>query len=78
MLSKGVLQIGSANVVSQIISFIAVPLITRIYSPVEYGIFSVALAIIGVLVPLSALKYSSAIVLPGEQREAANVFAWYL
>ena len=75
MLSKGVLQIGSANVVSQIISFIAVPLITRIYSPVEYGIFSVALAIIGVLVPLSALKYSSAIVLPGEQREAANVFA---
>lgn len=70
MLKKaGVLSLGA--LVAQSITFLALPALTRIYGPVEYGKYSVLLAFAMMLTPLATLKLETLIVVEKNERAAA-------
>lgn len=64
----------SANVVAQVIGLIVYPILTRIYSPEDFGLLNLFLSISGVLVILSTAEYYNAIVLPKNDKEGVGVF----
>lgn len=64
----------SANVVAQVIGLVVYPILTRIYSPEDFGLLNLFLSISGVLVILSTAEYYNAIVLPKKDKEGVEVF----
>jgi O-antigen/teichoic acid export membrane protein len=68
-----VLKLVSGSVTSQILSILLVPIITRIYSPHDFGIFQIFLAVSGILVIFSTFSYQFAIMLPKKEEDSANV-----
>lgn len=70
---KNVLVMVSGTAIAQIISFLAIPVITRMYGPEAYGILGVYIAVAALLIPISALTYPIAIVLPNSQRRAEKI-----
>jgi len=68
-----VLKLVSGSVASQILSILLVPIITRIYSPHDFGIFQIFLAVSGILVIFSTFSYQFAIMLPKAEEDSANV-----
>lgn len=61
---KSVAIIASGTALAQIINLAAIPLITRLYGPEAYGMMGSFMSIVNVLIPLSALSYPIAVVLP--------------
>lgn len=60
----------SANVVAQVIGLIVYPILTRIYSPEDFGLLNLFLSIGNVLVVLAIADYYYAIVLPKQEKDA--------
>ncbi len=68
-----VLKLISGSVTAQIMGILLVPLITRIYSPEDLGIFQLFLSISGILIIFSTFSYQFAIMLPKTEEDSANV-----
>ncbi len=68
-----VLKLVSGSVTAQILGILLVPLITRIYSPDDLGIFQIFLSISGILVIFSTFSYQFAIMLPKTEEDSANI-----
>ena len=51
------------------------PLLSRLYSPEDFGVFGIFVSTVGVLVPIATLRYELAIPLPPEERDA-QALAW--
>ena len=58
---------------AQVIVVATSPILTRLYSPSDYGIFAVAMAIVSVLITITCLRYDHALPLPEDDLAAANV-----
>lgn len=71
--AKNVMKLGSGNLIAQLISFAAVPVITRIYSPDEFGVFSIYFSVTMILFPVSTLRFNNALMLPENRHEAVNL-----
>jgi O-antigen/teichoic acid export membrane protein len=65
---------GSAAL-AQGITFLAAPVLTRIYSPADFGLFGTYAAIVALGAVASGLRYDLAIALPRREAGAANVAA---
>ena len=63
-------KLSTAPVLTQIISFILLPLISRLYSPEIFGVFNIFGASVGVLGVFVGLGYHQAIVLPHKGKDA--------
>ena len=70
---KNVLTIGTGNVIAQVISLGAIPIITRLFTPTEYGAFAIYLAIATTAFPLATLRYSAAILLAESDDDVTNL-----
>lgn len=68
-----VLKLVSGSVTSQILSILLVPIITRIYSPDDFGISQLFISVSGILVIFSTFSYQFAIMLPKNEEDSANV-----
>lgn len=68
-----VLKLVSGSVIAQGLGILLVPIITRLYSPGDYGAFQVFLSISSILAVLSCLSYQLAIMLPKEEEDSANI-----
>ena len=68
-----VLKLVSGSVIAQALGILLVPIITRLYSPGDYGAFQVFLSISSILAVLSCLSYQLAIMLPKEDKDSANI-----
>ncbi len=64
---------GSAG--GQAVSLLLSPLLTRLYSPQEFGILSVYSAIIAILVVVASLRYELALPLVRDDEDAVNLMA---
>ena len=64
----------SANVVAQVIGLIVYPILTRIYSPEDFGLLNLFLSIGGVLTLISIAEYQYAVVIPKEEKNAIALF----
>ncbi len=63
----------SANVIAQAIGLLVYPILTRLYSPEDFGLLNLFLSIGGVLVLLSTAEYQYAIVLPKKDEDARGL-----
>ncbi len=73
--AKNVAIMSVAPVIMQSLAFIVTPIVTRLYTPEDFGMFSIYGAILGPIGIFSTMSYSSAIVLPKREKDAANLFA---
>ena len=71
--TKGVFAISSGTMAGRVIVLIVTPIITRLYSPSDYGVLAVYASVIGVIAAISSLRYEFAIPLPKDDQTAANV-----
>lgn len=72
-LGRNVLSLAGGNIVAQLISLLAVPVITRLYSITEFGVFSTYMSVVLMLVPISTLRLNSALVVAEARAHAENL-----
>ena len=64
---KNVLVVMSGTTLAQALGFALSPIISRIYSPADFGVFGSFTAIVSVIAVGMTLEYSQALILPKEQ-----------
>jgi lipopolysaccharide exporter len=67
------LTLLSGSALAQIVPAIAAPVVTRLYHPIDFGMFAFVLAVFGVLAPVVCMRYDLAIMLPEDEERAAHV-----
>jgi O-antigen/teichoic acid export membrane protein len=65
--------VAGGTAVVQLISLLAAPLVTRLYTPAEFGGFALYLSILSLLLGVCALRYELAIPLAQDDAEAAQL-----
>lgn len=71
--ARNVAVVASGTAAAQAITMAFAPLITRIYGPEAFGLLGTFMAIVAVAIPVAALAYPIAIVLPREDRDALGL-----
>ncbi|MGD0552215.1 MAG: oligosaccharide flippase family protein [Sedimentisphaerales bacterium] len=71
---KNILVVMSGTAVAQIIGFALTPIISRLFSPSDFGVFGSFGSILGVIAAGVTLQYTQAIMLPKEKTDAINLF----
>jgi lipopolysaccharide exporter len=71
---KNVLVLISGTALGQAITFLAAPILSRIYSPTAFGVMSVVFAVAGPISIMAGMKYELAIVLSKDDKDASNLF----
>jgi O-antigen/teichoic acid export membrane protein len=71
--SVGIL-VGAAGL-AQVMVVVSSPLLTRLYSPADLGVYASAAAVLAILVTTTCLRYELAIPLPESDQVAADVLA---
>lgn len=70
---KNVMIMVTGTAAAQAVSMVLSPIITRLYGPEAYGIMGTFMALLTVILPLAALTYPIAIVLPKKDAEAKEL-----
>lgn len=66
-------MVAGGNATAKLIGIITAPIITRLYTPEDYGVYSVFASVIAILGSVATLRYSVAIPLPREEKESDNI-----
>jgi lipopolysaccharide exporter len=70
---RHVVTLASGTAIGQFLLFLAVPVLTRIYSPADYGALAVFASTLQMLVVLASLRYEFAIPLPEDEDVARSL-----
>lgn len=70
-----VLILAGGTGLAQLIVVLVTPILTRIYSPEDFGVLTVFISTMGLLLVISALRYEIAIPLPASSSTAINLTA---
>lgn len=70
---QNIAVVAGGNATAKLIGIIAAPVITRLYTPEDYGIFSVFLSVIGIAGSLATLRYAVTIPIAKEEKVADNI-----
>jgi len=70
---KNVITLVSGSFIAQLIPFAAEPILSRIYTPAEFGVFELFSSIIMILGSVATARYEMAIVLPKLENKAVNL-----
>lgn len=70
---KNILQLFSGTAISQLIPLLSSPVLTRIYTPGDFGYYATFLAYSAILTIIVTLRLEMAIVLPDSDKEAKNL-----
>ena len=73
--SKNVLTLMTGTTIAQAIPFAITPILTRLYTPDDFGVFALFLAITAVAGAISNAQYEQAIILPEKDEDAFNLVA---
>jgi O-antigen/teichoic acid export membrane protein len=65
----------SGTVIAQLISIALQPVLRRLFTPESFGIYSVYLSLIGIVIVISSLRFDDAIVLPKTDKESTNILS---
>ncbi|MBC7364166.1 MAG: oligosaccharide flippase family protein [Candidatus Aminicenantes bacterium] len=71
---KNILIVMSGTAVAQSISYALSPIISRLFTPEDFGVFGSFSAVAGIVGALITLDYSQASMLPKEKAEAINLY----
>lgn len=71
---KNVLTLMKGTSIAQLIPIIISPLLTRLYTPKQFGVFAIYIAVISVLSQIVNGRYELAIALPDENKKSLSLF----
>lgn len=74
-LNSDVFLIAGGSVIAQGFTMLTMPVLSRLYSPDDFGIASAFASIMSVMIPLSSLRYFLAVALPKTRRYAQALFS---
>jgi O-antigen/teichoic acid export membrane protein len=72
---RAILVLAGGTTIAQAIVFLASPILTRLYTPEDFGVLAVFAAILGLLTVVASFRYELAIPLPRTNGVAANILA---
>jgi lipopolysaccharide exporter len=72
---SNVLILVGGTAFSQALLFLALPFVTRLYQPADFGAWAVIKSLGSIFSVVACLRYELAIVIPQQDRDAANLFA---
>lgn len=72
-LGRNIILLASGTAAGQIIVIAAIPLLTRLYTPEDFGLLATYAAILGIFSVIASLRYELAIPLPESNEEAVNI-----
>ena len=73
--TRNVLFLMTGTTISQAIPILASPVLTRLYTPEQYGTLGLFLALTSIFTVIASFRYELAIMLPADDQDAINVFA---
>lgn len=71
--NRSVLTLTSGTAIAQAIPILASPILTRMYSPIDFGIFALYMSITNVIALIATGRYELAIILPKRDYAALNL-----
>ncbi len=71
---KNVAILMGGTALGQVITIVASPVLTRLYTPTEFGLLASYVSVVGVLTVVASLRYNLAIPLPKDDQDAAQLF----
>lgn len=71
--TRNVTVLAGGTVFGQAITVLVSPILTRLYSPEDFGVFGVYASILGILTVVASLRYEFALPLPEDDETAANI-----
>lgn len=74
-LRSHLVKVGASGVAGQVLTFAALPVLTRLYSPDAFGGWALFLSYALLIGSVSTLRYELAVVLPKSDRSAASLLA---
>lgn len=63
----------SGTAIALVLSYLAQPILTRLYAPEAFGLFDTFVSFLGLLIPFASLRYEDAMMLPEHEKEARDV-----
>jgi len=72
--SRNVLTLMTGTTIAQAIPIAISPILTRIYTPEDFGVFAFYIAIVSLLSVFATGRYELAIMLPKNDKDAFNIF----
>ena len=73
--ARSITVLAGGAALGQGVALLASPILTRLYSPEDYGVLGVYAAILGMITVVASLRYEYALPLPEDDATAANVLA---
>jgi len=73
--SRNVLTLMTGTTIAQVIPITISPVLTRLYSPEDFGVFALFTAISSIFASIASGRYELAIMLPKKDEDAINIFA---
>ena len=70
---KNVLTLITGSAISQVITYLAILILTRLFSPELFGVYLLFSSSILILKPITSLQYELAIVLQKKDKDAINI-----
>ena len=74
-LTKNISAMVSGNAIARVVGILALPVITRLYSPNDFGELAIFVSVLGILLPFVTLRFSVAVPLQSSDAQVANLFA---
>ena len=73
--NKNVITLMTGTTIAQAIPIAISPILTRLYTPQDFGVFAFFLAITAIFGSIANARYELAIMLPKKDEDAINIFA---
>lgn len=73
-IAKNMIMISGGTVFAQLIGILSMPIITRIYTPTEYGVLTVYISCIGLFMGSQSFRYELGIPIADDDKEATYIF----
>ena len=70
--ARGAIVLSSGSAGAQLLLVLAAPILTRLYTPEDFGLLAIYTSLLALAGVISSLRYELAIPLPKEDEEAAN------
>lgn len=72
---RNVVTLMTGTTFAQALLILIAPILTRLYSPEDFGVFALYTSVLGILAVIACFRYELAIVLPEKDEDAANILA---
>ena len=69
--ARNVAVVSAGSAMGQGLLIVSAPLLTRLYTPADFGVLAVYVSIVSILVVVASLRYEMAINLPGHIKAVA-------